>query len=97
MDRSDVIDNIGSPLATQKRGDLNIWSYRLASENRGLSMKEVHFRDDRVVYAGDPVDWSVKGKRSKASEGEAETVEAAASSTDFKTVEPASEKQDPPL
>ncbi len=87
MDRSDVIDNIGSPLSTQKRGELNIWTYRLPSETHQVTLKEVHFREDRVVYAGDPVDWPVRPKRGKASEGEAPGVESLSAADDFQPVQ----------
>ena len=66
MDRSDVIDSIGSPYSTQKRGDLNVWTYRLTNDGKALVVREVHFKNDHVVYAGEPIDWSTVPRRGKA-------------------------------
>lgn len=51
MDRSDVIDQIGSPLKSGWKNGTEIWVYRFYGDGQWI-FREVHFKNDFVSYVG---------------------------------------------
>jgi hypothetical protein len=54
MDKSEVIEIVGSPSSTNRVEGQDVWTYKVLAEER-LVPKIVIFKDSKVVYFGDPL------------------------------------------
>ena len=55
MDKTDVIDELGSPQRSFRSEEQDIWIYRSFSED-AIELREIGFKDGFVNYIGDPRD-----------------------------------------
>ncbi len=53
MDKDEVLDVMGNPQLTKRRQSQDIWQYYFY-EGDNRTIKEVHFKDGKVIYKGDP-------------------------------------------
>lgn len=53
MDKSEVLDLLGSPNKSERYKGLDIWQYSFYEDNKKIK-KEVHFRKGKVIYYGKP-------------------------------------------
>lgn len=54
MDKSQVVEVVGSPSRTDYRMNKHIWTYRFFDNGQPFT-KELHFDKDKLVYIGDPI------------------------------------------
>jgi outer membrane protein assembly factor BamE (lipoprotein component of BamABCDE complex) len=54
MDKTEVIDRIGSPIKSEMFHGIEYWTYKLYSGPQP-TIKEVHFKDGIVTFSGDPI------------------------------------------
>lgn len=71
MDKTDVIDELGSPTRSFRRDSQDIWIYQVPSESDTVS-KEISFKNGFVNYVGET------RVRERSSSGAAQTPEEAA-------------------
>ena len=55
MDRSDVLELVGSPLHVNKQTFTHVWIYRFFDRQRNEIIREVQFESGRVVYSGERI------------------------------------------
>lgn len=53
MDRSDVLDIVGSPNHVDRQRQPHIWKYNIVKGSQ-MEVKEIHFLGHNVSYVGDP-------------------------------------------
>lgn len=71
MDKTDVIDELGSPTRSFRRDSQDIWIYQIQTES-GMTSKEVSFKNGFVNYTGET------RVRERPTSGAAKTPEEAA-------------------
>lgn len=53
MDKSDVLEEVGSPLRTYRLNDQDVWLYNFQTEDT-LEDREISFKNSFVTYVGAP-------------------------------------------
>jgi outer membrane protein assembly factor BamE (lipoprotein component of BamABCDE complex) len=71
MDKSEVIDKVGSPNRSYRKDEQDIWLYRVHEEDES-HLHEITFKDGHVVYTGPERDLSPKKGASLRSTEEAQ-------------------------
>lgn len=71
MDKTDVLDELGSPNRTFRQDQQDIWIYSFQTDN-SVEQREVSFKNEFVSYVGEPHVRNEAPK--KKSEGEAAAV-----------------------
>lgn len=54
MDKAEVIELMGGPQFTKRRNSEDVWQYHFYNGEQ-KTVKELHFRNNKVSYKGDPV------------------------------------------
>ncbi|MCB0347802.1 MAG: hypothetical protein KDD37_03160 [Bdellovibrionales bacterium] len=55
MDKSDVTEEIGSPLHVRQNKQPHVWIYRFYDEDKNEVFREIRFEKGKVIYAGPQV------------------------------------------
>ncbi len=54
MDKTAVLDKLGSPYESKRSDGMDIWHYRFYDKNIKI-FKEIQLKDNLVIYVGDPM------------------------------------------
>ncbi|PIU00342.1 MAG: hypothetical protein COT74_05275 [Bdellovibrionales bacterium CG10_big_fil_rev_8_21_14_0_10_45_34] len=69
MDKTDVVDAVGSPTRSGKWKGRTVWVYQFYKDKKPV-WKEIHFKDQVVVYTGVPVSPLAPPKNGPSKEAE---------------------------